>query len=241
MSARLDSKIAIVTGAASGIGLATVRRFAAEGATVYAADITARRSDDGQTRTRQLDVADLEQWTEFVAEVESACGGVDVLFNCAGFVGSYQPLTDIELDDWHRIIAVNQTGTFYGMRAVLPAMRRSGGGSVINMSSAWGLIGSPGVSAYQAAKGAVTLMTKNAAMSYAPDNIRVNSVHPGLITTPMTEAQDPQISAQLVTETPLGRAGTADEVANVVLFLASDEASYVTGIGIVVDGGLICH
>ncbi|MEU8038685.1 glucose 1-dehydrogenase [Streptosporangium sp. NPDC049078] len=237
----LTDKISIVTGAASGIGAATAERFAAEGAVVYAADIAARPRDEGSTHHRRLDVADLDSWAALVAEITDRHGRVDVLFNCAGFVGSYDSLTEIDLDDWHRIVAVNQTGVFYGMRSVIPAMRQAGGGAIVNMSSAWGLIGSAGVAAYQAAKGAVTVMTKNAAMSYATDGIRVNSVHPGLITTPMTDAQDPEISADLVKQTPLGRAGRADEVAAAVLFLASDEASFITGAQLVVDGGLIVH
>ncbi|MEU3169204.1 glucose 1-dehydrogenase [Streptosporangium sp. NPDC006930] len=237
----LTDKISIVTGAASGIGAATAERFAAEGAVVYAADIAALPRDEGRTHHRRLDVADLDSWGALVAEITDRHGRVDVLFNCAGLVGSYDSLTEIDLDDWHRIVAVNQTGVFYGMRSVIPAMRQAGGGAIVNMSSAWGLIGSAGVAAYQAAKGAVTLMTKNAAMSYAADGIRVNSVHPGLITTPMTDAQDPEISADLVRQTPLGRAGRADEVAAAVLFLASDEASFITGAQLVVDGGLIVH
>lgn len=240
MNGRLADKICIVTGAASGIGKATAERFTAEGGIVYAADIAAVADDDAIHR-RRLDVSQLDQWAWLVEEVDSTHGRIDVLFNCAGLVGSYESITDIEVDDWHRIVAVNQTGTFYGMRSVIPTMLRGGSGAIVNMSSAWGLIGSPGVSAYQASKGAVTVMTKNAAMSYAADGIRVNSVHPGLIRTPMTDTQDPDISAQLVRDTPLGRAGEPSEVANAVLFLASDEASYITGTGIVVDGGLINH
>ena len=236
---RLENKVALVTGAAGGIGLATARRFAHEGATVYAADIaykTAETDADG-LHTRPLDVADLDQWGRLAEEIDQVAGGADILVNNAGLVGSYESLTDVEVDRWHAIIAVNQSGVFYGMRSLVPLMRRRGGGSIVNVSSIWGLVGAPGVAAYQASKGAVTLMTKNAAMTYAPEGIRVNSVHPGLIITPMTDAQDPAISEGLVSTTPLGRAGRADEVANAILFLASDEASYVTGAQLVVDGG----
>jgi NAD(P)-dependent dehydrogenase (short-subunit alcohol dehydrogenase family) len=236
---RLQDKIAVVTGAAGGIGLATARRFAREGATVFAGDIafkTAETDGDG-VRNRPLDVSDLDDWAGLVGEITQDVGGIDILVNNAGLVGSYDPLTDVDVDRWHSIIAVNQTGVFYGMRSVIPLMRSRGGGSIVNVSSIWGLVGAPGVAAYQASKGAVTLMTKNAAMSYASDGIRVNSVHPGLITTPMTDAQDPAISEGLVATTPLGRAGRAEEVANAILFLASDEASYVTGSQLVVDGG----
>jgi NAD(P)-dependent dehydrogenase (short-subunit alcohol dehydrogenase family) len=236
---RLANKVAIVTGAAGGIGLATAQRFAREGATVYAGDIafkTADESADG-VHNRPLDVSDLDDWTRLVDEVTREARGIDVLVNNAGLVGSYESVTDVDVDRWHAIVRVNQTGVFYGMRSVIPAMRARGGGSIVNVSSIWGLVGAPGVAAYQASKGAVTLMTKNAAMTYAPEGIRVNSVHPGLITTPMTDAQDPAISEGLVAMTPLGRAGRADEVANAILFLASDEASYMTGSQLVVDGG----
>lgn len=236
---RLESKICIVTGAASGIGQATARRFVDEGATVYAADVVAGHRDDGALHDRHLDVSDLSQWAELAEEVVNRHGRIDVLFNCAGFVGSYDTLTEIDVDTWHRIVAVNQTGTFYGMRSVIPVMRKNSSGSIVNMSSAWGLIGASGVAAYQASKGAVTLMSKNAAMSYATDGIRVNSVHPGLIMTPMTRAQDKELTAELVRITPLGRAGEPVEVANAVLFLASDEASFITGTQLVIDGGLI--
>lgn len=237
---RLENKICVVTGAASGIGKATAERFRDEGGVVYATDIAVEKpSDDGRMLHRPLDVTDLDAWTALAEEIGERHGRLDVLFNCAGFVGSYENLTDVSVEDWHRIVAANQTGVFYGMRTMIPLMRRAGGGAIVNMSSAWGLIGSAGVAAYQAAKGAVTIMTKNAAMSYAADGIRVNSVHPGLITTPMTDAQDPEISAELVRKTPLGRPGKPEEVAAAVLFLASDEASFITGAQLVVDGGLI--
>jgi NAD(P)-dependent dehydrogenase (short-subunit alcohol dehydrogenase family) len=235
---RLQDKVAVVTGAHGGIGLATAEAFAGQGAVVYAGDIAFKEATDaGGIRQRYLDVSDLDSWTTLAEEITAAYGGVDVLVNNAGLVGSYESITDVEVQRWHEIVAINQTGVFYGMRSVIPLMRARGGGSIINVSSIWGLVGAAGVAAYQASKGAVTLMSKNAALTYASAGIRVNSVHPGLITTPMTDAQDPAISEALVTTTPLGRAGRPEEVANGILFLASDEASYITGSQLVIDGG----
>jgi NAD(P)-dependent dehydrogenase (short-subunit alcohol dehydrogenase family) len=238
---RVANKIAVVSGAAAGIGLAIAERLAEEGATVFGGDLAykeAGKSDSG-ILTRPLDVADLASWQVLAAEVAEA-GGADILINNAGMVGSYEPITDIALQDWHAIIGVNQNGVFYGMRTFIPQMQGKGGGSIVNISSIWGLVGAIGVSAYQASKGAVTVMTKNAAMSYAADGIRVNSVHPGLIATPMIAAQDARdeaISNGLIEATPLRRIGQPREVANAVLFLASDEASYTTGSQLMVDGG----
>lgn len=235
----LKDRVCIVTGAAQGIGAAVVDRFLAEGAIVYAFDVAPGEAQDtDHLVVRTLDVTDLHGWTEQATEIEARHHRIDVLVNNAGLVGSYASITDIDLADWSRIVDVNMNGTFYGMRSVLPVMRRVGCGSVVNISSIWGVVGASGVAAYQASKGAVSTMTKNAAMTYAPDGIRVNSVHPGLITTPMTDAQDPTLSAQLVAVTPLGRAGRPSEVAAAVTFLASDESSYVTGLQLFVDGGL---
>lgn len=236
---RIDGKVAIVTGAADGIGRASASMLAREGGVVYGADT--RYDEPGSTqegvRTRRLDVSDLDGWERLVHEISDRHGRVDILVNNAGVVGSYQGVSDIDLAVWERVIAVNQTGVFYGMRSVIPIMALQGQGAIVNISSIWGLVGSHGVAAYQASKGAVTMMTKNAAVTYAGNGIRVNSIHPGFISTPLTEAQDQALSDSLVTATPLKRAGTADEVANAVLFLASGEASFITGAQLVVDGG----
>jgi NAD(P)-dependent dehydrogenase (short-subunit alcohol dehydrogenase family) len=234
---KLQGRVAVVSGAAAGIGLATAERFAAEGATVYAGDLSYDTgSDEGGIRRRHLDVRDLGSWDALAAEVASQ-GGASILVNNAGLVGTYASLTEVSVDDWHKVIAVNQTGVFYGMRVFIPQMLGLGGGSVVNVSSIWGAVGAAGVAPYTASKGAVTQMTKNGALTYAKDNVRVNSVHPGLIATPMIEAQDPAISAGVIGATPMGRIGEPREVASVILFLASDEASYVTGAQIMVDGG----
>jgi NAD(P)-dependent dehydrogenase (short-subunit alcohol dehydrogenase family) len=234
---RLDKKIAVVSGAAAGIGKATVEKLLAEGAVVYASDMAyAQNDDDGKLHRRHLDVRDLASWEALAKEVAIA-GGADILVNNAGLVGTYDSLTDVSIDAWHAVIAVNQTGVFYGMRVFIPQMLSRSGGSIINVSSIWGAVGAAGVAPYTASKGAVTQMSKNGALTYAKQNVRVNSVHPGLIATPMIAAQDQAISDGVVAATPMGRIGQPGEVANVIAFLASDEASYVTGAQIMVDGG----
>ncbi|TIM79480.1 MAG: SDR family oxidoreductase [Mesorhizobium sp.] len=233
---RLKGKIAVVSGAAAGIGAATVARFAEEGATVYAGDLSFKEnSEEGGILRRRLDVRDLTLWENLANEVSGA-GGAQILVNNAGLVGTYASLTDVSVEDWHSVIAVNQTGVFYGMRVFIPQMLGRGG-SVINVSSIWGAVGAAGVAPYTASKGAVTQMSKNGALTYAKEKVRVNSVHPGLVATPMIAAQDPNISADVVRATPMGRIGEPGEVAAVILFLASDEASYVTGAQFMVDGG----
>ena len=182
------------------------------------------------------DVTSLESWQDALRATAGA-GPLDALVNNAGTVGAYEPITEIALEDWERVVRINQTSVFYGMRTVLPGMIERRRGAIVNVSSMWGIIGASGVAAYQASKGAVTMMTKNAAATYAASGVRINSVHPGFIVTPMTQAQDPAISDGLVAQTPLGRAGQASEVAAAIAFLASDDASYITGAQLLVDGG----
>jgi NAD(P)-dependent dehydrogenase (short-subunit alcohol dehydrogenase family) len=234
---RLEGKVAVVTGAASGIGAAIAALFAEEGATVYATDIAPIDSSERIRYVRQ-DVSDPLQWQELVARIEREQGYLSILVNNAGIVGSYEGIETISLEDYNRTIAVNQTSVFLGMRFCAPLLRKRSGGSIVNISSMWGIIGAPGVAAYQASKGAVTLMTKNAALTFAP-TIRVNSIHPGVILTPLIERQDPALTKPLVDMTPLKRLGSPREIAYGALYLGSDESSYVTGAQLVIDGGYI--
>ena len=182
-------------------------------------------------------MTDLDNWRAVVSAVIEAEGRIDVLFNNAGTVMSYDGIAEISVEAWRKVIDINQNGPFYGMRTVIPHMKKSGGGSIINTSSIWGKVGAAGVSAYTASKAAVSHMSKNAALTYVGDNIRVNPLHPGIIDTPMIAAQDAEITRSIVNITPMKRLGRPIEVAYGALFLASDELSYMTGAELVIDGG----
>ena len=247
MDAILRGKVAIVTGAARGIGQATVRALVAEGATVVATDIL---DDQGHALVRDLsrndrsvsyahlDVTSEDEWRALVDRTVSDLGRLDILVNNAG-IGSMADVEQETVEGWDRTIAINQQGVWLGMRAAIPKMKEHGGGSVINVSSIFGAVGGFGASiAYHASKGAVRLMTKNAAIRYAKEGIRVNSVHPGFIDTPLVEELKGTPTEQAILDsTPMGRWGRAEEVANVLVFVASDLASYMTGSEIYVDGG----
>jgi NAD(P)-dependent dehydrogenase (short-subunit alcohol dehydrogenase family) len=183
----LDNKIAVITGAARGIGRAAAELFAQEGATVYATDIGAPASSFESERIHfsTMDVADDRAWRDLASSITAQHRSVDILVNNAGIGGSQLPLVDETLESWDRVIAVNQTGVFLGMRAVLPGMRAQKSGSIINVSSIWGVAAVPGAAAYHATKAAVRHLTKHVAVTYAVDNVRANSVHPGIIATPM--------------------------------------------------------
>jgi NAD(P)-dependent dehydrogenase (short-subunit alcohol dehydrogenase family) len=190
----------------------------------------------GLVRGVEHDVSQDDQWRSLIQLIEREEGRLSVLVNNAGIVGSYDPIDTVSLDDYQRVVAVNQFGAFLGMRHCIPLMKRGGGGAIVNISSVWGLIGAVGVAAYQASKGALTTLTKNAAVTYAPI-IRANSVHPGIIRTRITEQQDPKMNQAIIDDTPLKRMAEPREVAFAALYLASDEAAFVTGAELVIDGG----
>lgn len=233
---RLENKIAIVTGANQGIGLAIVQKFVTEGAKVYAFDVKDTAVYDENVTFIKVDVSQEEEWKAAVAKVIAASGRIDVLANNAGLI-DYTPIHALELENWNRLIAVDQTGVFLGMKHVIPHMIKEGKGSIINTSSIWGLVGASGVAAYNAAKAAVVGLSKNAAVTYAAQGVRVNAIMPGFIATPLTDSQDADLNKWVIAQTPMLRAGQPEEIANGVAFLGSDEASYVTGLDMVIDGG----
>ena len=234
---RMDGKVVIVTGAYRGIGRAVTERLADEGAQVIAVDVVPGAEFDKSTISfRTMDVSRLDEWEDLAGHARDRFGRLDGLVNVAGVMGDMGGPEDFDLDDYHRTIAINQTGTLYGMRVAIPLMRAAGGGSIVNFSSVMGTIGTWGWAAYHASKGAVGSLTLNAAVHHGPEGIRVNSVHPGLVNTFMTSGDEDFVAAA-VAETPLGRIAEPIEIANTVLFLLSDEASFVTGVQFPVDGG----
>jgi NAD(P)-dependent dehydrogenase (short-subunit alcohol dehydrogenase family) len=246
---RLKNKVALISGGARGQGAAEARLFASEGAKVVIGDVrdelTKQTADAinailGATMVRavHLDVTRAADWRSAVETCERELGGLDILVNNAG-IANMKGLEQTSEEEWDAIVNVNQKGVWLGMKTAVPAMRKRGGGSIINISSIYGLIGSAGSTAYHGTKGAVRLLTKAAAVQYAREKIRVNSIHPGLIHTPMVEEALPsQRELQPVIDlTPMKRGAKPEEVAWCVLFLASDEASYVTGAELAVDGG----
>jgi NAD(P)-dependent dehydrogenase (short-subunit alcohol dehydrogenase family) len=242
---RLKDKIAIVTGAGRGIGAAIAQRFAAEGAHVCIGDVEQKAGEalESEIRARghsatfaPLDVTDAAAWQAVVDSLADKHGGVDILVNNAGIYRRH-PLEDISEDEWDQVMAVNAKGPFLGAKAVLPAMRRRGGGAIVNISSTAGVRASIAAH-YGASKGAVRLLTKSIAGTYARDKIRCNSVHPGPVETEMGYAALPEgVRDERLGRVPLRRFAAPAEIANAVLFLASDEASFITGAELLVDGG----
>ena len=251
---RLAGKVAMITGAANGVkgkltgfGGVSAWLFAREGAKVVITDIddedgeiTARqiRDSGGEAVFVRLDVTNEKEWEDAVRAAVSCFGRLDILVNNAGTT-SRETVENTTVEMWDGQMEVHAKGAFLGTRAVIPEMRRVGGGSIINVSSIFGLIGSPSSTAYHAAKGAVRIFTKAAAVQYAGEGIRVNSVHPGYVDTPMTHKYftQPDLFARRTESVPMKRFGTAEEIAYGILYLASDEASYVTGAELVIDGG----
>ncbi|TGJ78446.1 hypothetical protein E0Z10_g10308 [Xylaria hypoxylon] len=238
--ARFEGKTAVVTGGGSGMGREVAERLASEGAKVIALDLEfpdVKPDDTSSIIRRKHDVTIPEQWD---AVATSLSTGVDVLVNAAGVI-DLPPLHDTELSTWKRTMAVDLDGVMLGMRAVIPLMKARGGGSIVNFSSVLAHVAIPGSPAYHAAKAAVTQLTRNAAITYASDNIRVNAIHPGIIATPMVAKQPDVFNQAAVARTPLGRMGTPREIAMCVLFMASDDAAFMTGSAVVVDGGFSIH
>jgi NAD(P)-dependent dehydrogenase (short-subunit alcohol dehydrogenase family) len=247
---RLENKVALITGAASGMGASMARIFAREGAKVVVGDMLEQEGQavaaeitqaNGAAMFRRLDVSNEAEWKATVDAALAEFNKLDILVNDAGLSGSaVEDLFDTAA--WDRLMAVNARGVFLGMKFAIPVMKAAGGGSIVNISSISGITGQDHVHVgYNASKGAVRTLTKAAAVQHGRDNIRVNSVHPGLM-PPMRSSgrtADPNIRADMLRQVPMGRAGRVEEVANAVLFLASDEASYITGAELWVDGGYL--
>jgi meso-butanediol dehydrogenase/(S,S)-butanediol dehydrogenase/diacetyl reductase len=252
MAGRFAGKVALVTGGASGIGAATARRLRAEGARVMVADLNV---EAGAALAKELaesgaegalfhgvDVADQASVEALVEETVRRFGRLDVLVNNAG-IGSFGLTPDLDPEAWHRVIAVDLHSVFYGCRAAIPHLRRDGGGAIVNTASISGLGGDYGFAAYNAAKGAVANYTRTLAVDHAREGIRTNAVCPGPIDTPLAAAltASPVAMAAYARCIPMGRIGRAEEVAAAIAFLASDDASYVNGVCLEVDGGLLAH
>jgi NAD(P)-dependent dehydrogenase (short-subunit alcohol dehydrogenase family) len=246
---RLRDKVAIVTGGAHGMGETEARLFAAEGARVVVADVLGDqaaavaadiRTGGGDAIGVKIDVTNEAEWIDLIAKTLASYGRLDILVNNAGISGSSVGDPD-GLEGWHRVIAVNQTSVFLGTKLAAEQMAKTGGGSIVNISSIMGFVGgASGHPAYSASKGAVRIYTKSAAVRYGPLGIRVNSVHPGYM-PPMLNATNANERADKIEATPLRRLGKPIEVAYGVLFLVSDEASFVTGTELVIDGGYIAQ
>jgi 3alpha(or 20beta)-hydroxysteroid dehydrogenase len=243
---RLAGKVALITGAAQGQGAAEARRFAAEGAKVVVADVRYHQARGvageigAAAMVAPLDVTDPEQWDRAVRATVAAFGRLDVLVNNAGIAVPPTLLGDVSLEDHRRILAVNLDGVMFGMRAVIDAMHDAGGGSIVNIASIDGLVGVAGMASYAASKFGVTGLTRTAALELGRFGIRVNSIHPGVIASPMVDHAPPEVRERLdrlMAQQPIPRMGTPEEVASLALYLASDESSYCTGAQFVIDGG----
>ncbi len=241
---RLSGKTALITGAAGGIGSEIARRFSDEGASVFVADVNREQGEKTAASIGAvfvpLDVTSEESWKAALAAVLERAGRLDILINNAG-INIRKNIEEMPVESWDAMFAVNVRGTFLGIKHSLPVMRAAGGGVILNMSSICGLIGHRYTNeAYTATKGAVSLLTKSVAVRYAKDNIRCNSIHPSTVETALVQAmlQDPERRAERLGEVPLGRLGAVADVANAFVYLASDEAAFINGAAVPVDGGL---
>lgn len=251
MAGRVKGKVALVSGGASGLGAESGRRLAREGARVMLTDLAHDRgqavadeilAEGGEAAFLPHDVTDEAQWIETIQATVARFGRLDVLVNSAG-IGGGEPLLEATLEGWRRVTGINLDGTFLGLRHAAPAMIAGGGGSIINLSSILGKVGFPGAAAYCASKGGVALLTKAAALELAATGVRVNSVHPGFIETPMVaealhaSENGNEMRDMLISRHALGRLGAPREIADAIVFLASDESSFMTGAELVIDGG----
>jgi len=246
MAGRLDGKIAIVTGAATGIGSATARLFVEEGARVLAADLkepgaelaAAVAANPKALQYQKLDIRSEEAWAKVLAACVSAFGQPNVLINNAGLGSSGKPVHEESLEAMRASFDTNVLGAFLGMKTVIPGMMKLGGGSIVNVSSVWGWAGIKNNAAYQTSKAAVMMLSKNAGVTYAPHNIRVNCVLPGYVDTPMSRTVTPEEARMLMEFTPLGRRAEPEELAPVFVYLASDESGFVAASNFMIDGGM---
>lgn len=242
---RLTGKVAIITGAANGMGASEAKLFAQEGAKVVATDINNNvllevineiKENGGDAIGLKHNVTSEDEWKQVIQEAVTHYGKIDVLVNNAG-VSSPKTIAQMEMDEWNKVMDINLNGCVIGMKYVIPEMQKAGGGSLINISSIGGIVGMAGSSPYTAAKGALRSLSKSAAVEYGKDNIRVNSVHPGIIETPMTADSFADATPYYQTFTQLPYFGNPEDVAYGVLFLASDESRFMTGAELVIDGG----
>jgi NAD(P)-dependent dehydrogenase (short-subunit alcohol dehydrogenase family) len=247
---RLRGRVVLISGGARGQGESHGRILAQEGAKVVIGDVrdelgreaaAAMQADGLEVEYIHLDVRNYESWEAAVAFAKQRFGKLDGLVNNAGIVGSMAGVVEETDEAWANTIAVNQTGVWYGMKAAIPAMREAGGGSIVNTSSIWGVVGAETYIAYQASKGAVQLMTKSAALTYVREGIRVNSILPGLVLTPLAEEEGEESNNAVIRMTPMARGAQASEISWGVVYLLSDEASYVTGTELAIDGGFLAQ
>lgn len=232
---KLENKVAVVTGGSSGIGLATIQKFTAEGATAVSADVTAP-ADDGVAFIK-TDVTDEQSLQAMVDQVVSQYGHLDILVANAGVAEQKAGVADIDMANWNKVIAIDLTGVVLTNKVAVAQMVKQGSGSVVNMSSILGVVGAAKSQAYSAAKAGVANYTKSQAVTYAQQGIRFNSVAPGYVATPLLKTLPPEVTGPMVGKMPIGRLAEPAEIANVIAFIASDEASFVTGATINVDGG----